>query len=285
MWVDRGETPPTADWIVYLVSAEEVSAVLKIANYYKISVTPWGGGRIPGGALAVQGGIIRDTKRMNKIINFDTDSYTVTAETGIIHQNLEWEANERGYSLMHYPSSIGCSTLGGFLAHRGTGVLSTKYGNIDDLCVAMEIVLPNGSIINTLPVPKSSVGPDLKSLFTGSEGTLGVMTKAEMKFFDIPESRKFQAYMFHNLSDGIEAGRKVMKRIRPSIIRLFDELETQKIIKRVMGISKPGVYMDFGFEGDKAITNVEEKIIHDICMESAYEELGRIWRAVVETTL
>ena len=274
MWVDRGETPPSADWIVYPGSAAEVAAVLKIANYYKVPVTPWGGGAgSQGGALAVQGGIILDTKRMNKIINFDADSYTVTAETGIIHQDLEWAANERGYSLMHFPSSIGCSTLGGFLAHRGTGVLSTKYGNIDDLCIAMEIVLPNGSIINTLPVPKSSVGPDLKSLFTGSEGTLGVITRAEMKFFDIPESRKFQAYMFHNLSDGIKAGRNVMKRIKPSIIRLFDELETQKIIKRVMGISKPGVYMVFGFEGEKAITAVEEKIIHDICMETAYEEL------------
>jgi alkyldihydroxyacetonephosphate synthase len=275
MWVDRGETPPTADWIVYPGSAAAVAAVLKIANYYKVPVTPWGGGAgSQGGALAVQGGIILDTKRMNKIINFDADSYTVTAETGIIHQDLEWAANERGYSLMHFPSSIGCSTLGGFLAHRGTGVLSTKYGNIDDLCVAMEIVLPNGSIINTLPVPKSSAGPDLKSLFTGSEGTLGVITKAEMKFFDIPESRMFQAYMFHNLSDGIKAGRNVMKRIKPSIIRLFDELETQKIIKRVMGISKPGVYMVFGFEGEKAITALEEKIIHDICMETAYEELG-----------
>lgn len=274
MWVDRGETPPVADWIVYPGSPEEVSAVLKIANYYKIPVTPWGGGAgSQGGAMPVRGGIIMDTKRMNKVIKFDAESYTVTAETGIIQQNLEWEANERGYSLMHYPSSIGCSTLGGFLAHRGTGVLSTKYGNMDDLCVSLEVVLPNGEIIHTLPVPKHSVGPDLKSLFTGSEGTLGVITKAEMKIFDIPESRRFQAYMFHNLTDGIRAGRKVMKRIKPSIIRLFDEPETQKLIKRVMGINKPGVYMVFGFEGDKAITDVEANIIHDICMESAYEEL------------
>lgn len=275
MWVERGKTPIEADWIVYPGSAQEVSAILKIANYYKIPVTTWGGGAgSQGGALAVEGGIILDTKRMNKVIDFDTESYTVTAETGIIQQNLEWYANEKGYSLMHYPSSIGCSTLGGFLAHRGTGVLSTKYGNIDDLCLSMEIVLPNGDIMNTLPVPKHSSGPDLKSLFTGSEGTYGVITKATMKIFEIPEVRRFQAYMFHSLTDGIKAGREIMKKIKPSVIRLFDEAETQKLIKRVMGINKSGVYMVFGIEGDKAIVDVEEKIIHNICMETAYEALG-----------
>lgn len=275
MWVDRGQASPTADWIVYPGNPEEVSAVLKIANYYKIPVIPWGGGAgAQGGALALRGGIILDMKRMNKVIKFDTESYTVTAETGIIHQNLEWEANERGYSLMHFPSSIGCSTLGGFLAHRGTGVLSTKYGNIDDLCVSLEVVLPNGSIINTLPVPKHSSGPELKSFFCGSEGTLGIITKAEMKIYDIPESRRFMAFMFKNLTDGIRAGRKVMKTIRPSVIRMYDEPETQKLIKRVMGINKPGVYMVFGVEGDKRLVEVEERIVYDICMETAYEALG-----------
>jgi alkyldihydroxyacetonephosphate synthase len=275
LWLDRGQEPPTADWIVYPGSSEEVSAVLQIANYYKVPVVPWGGGAgAQGGALALKGGIILDTKRMNKVINFDTESYTVTAETGIIHQNLEWEANERGFSLMHFPSSIGCSSLGGFLAHRGTGVLSTKYGNIDDLCVSMEVVLPNGSIIHTLPVPKHSSGPDLKSFFTGSEGTLGIITKAEMKLYDIPQSRRFMAFMFNNLADGIRAGRKIMKKIKPSIIRLFDEQETQKLIKRVMDINKPGVYMVFGIEGDNIIVDVEERIVRDICMETAYEDLG-----------
>lgn len=275
MWMERGEKLPEADWIVQAGSAEEVSAVLKIANYYKMPVTVWGGGSgSQGGALAVCGGIILDTKRMNKVIEYDTESYIVTAETGMIQQHLEWDANERGYSLMHFPSSISCATVGGFLAHRGTGVLSTKYGRMDDLVVSMEVVLPNGDIINTLPVPKHAAGPDLNQIFLGSEGTLGVITKAVLKIFDIPESRKFLAFMFNNLTDAITAGRKVMKRMKPSVIRLFDEAETQKLIKKVLNISKPGVYMVFGVEGEKEIVAVEERIIKDICMESAYEELN-----------
>lgn len=76
------------------------------------------------------GGIVLDTKKLDRIIEIDTQSLTVTAETGIIMQHLQWALEKQGYSTMHEPASIGCATLGGFLAHRGTGVLSTKYGKM-----------------------------------------------------------------------------------------------------------------------------------------------------------
>ena len=185
MYADRGLIPPTADIIVYPGSAEEVSKVLVIANYYKIPVYPWGGGSgSQGGAIPVKGGILLDTKRMNRILDFDEKSMTVTVETGIIYTQLEWYANERGYSLMHYPSSMNCGTVGGFLAHNGIGVLSTKYGKIDDQCLSVEIVIPSGEILRSCPVPKHSSGPDLKHIFLGSEGTLGVMTKPLLSSID-----------------------------------------------------------------------------------------------------
>ncbi|MDR0440099.1 MAG: FAD-dependent oxidoreductase, partial [Candidatus Accumulibacter sp.] len=138
MWADRGKYPATADVIVRPGCAGEVAKVLVIANYYKIPVTAWGGGSgSQGGALPVAGGILLDTKRMNRIIEYNPDSMTVTAETGINCQQLEWYANEHGHSLMHYPSSLTCGTLGGFIAHNGIGVLSTKYGKIDDMCLSM----------------------------------------------------------------------------------------------------------------------------------------------------
>ena len=105
------------------------------------------------------GGIALDIKRMNKLIEIDEQSRTITAETGMIFQQLEWYANERGYSCMHIPSCLTCGTIGGALAHRGIGIMSTKYGKIDDMCTSMEVVLPNGDIIHTLPVPKHAAGP------------------------------------------------------------------------------------------------------------------------------
>jgi len=132
-WHDRGERPTPPDLVVYPGNTQEVAAILKIANTHKIPVTPWGGGSgSQGGALPVYGGIVLDMKRMNKVIEIDPVTMCVTAEAGINAQHLEWEVEKAGFSTMHLPASISCATLGGFIAHRGTGVLSTKYGKIED---------------------------------------------------------------------------------------------------------------------------------------------------------
>ncbi|MBQ1933772.1 MAG: FAD-binding oxidoreductase, partial [Clostridia bacterium] len=200
MWADRGLRMPEADVVVSPKNAQECSAVLKIANYYKIPVTTWGGGGgTQGGAIPVNGGIVLDTKRMNEIYDFNEQGMYIECGTGTIYKHLEWVANERGYATMHYPSSLTCSTVGGFLAHRGIGVSSTKYGKIDDMVLGMEVVLPDGTIIETSPAPKHAAGPDLNQIFIGSEGTLGIMTKAQMRVYDIPEERRFRGFLFHNM--------------------------------------------------------------------------------------
>ena len=275
MYVDRGEFPPEADFVVYPGSAQEVSKVLVIANYYKIPVYTWGGGSgSQGGALPVKGGIILDTKRMNKVLDFDERSMTVTVEAGLIFGRLEWYANERGYSLMHYPSSINCGTVGGFLAHNGIGVLSTKYGKIDDQCLSLEVVVPNGQILQTSPVPKHSSGPSLLGVFIGSEGTFGVITKATFKLFKMPEVRKFRAFLFKSVTDGINAGRDLVHRVKPSIIRLYDEAETVSLIRKVIGFAKPGAFMNVAIEGDADNVELDEKHMLEIVGKYGAEDLG-----------
>ena len=101
----------------------------------------------------MKGGILLDTKRMDHVVALDERSMTITVEAGMIYSQLEYYANERGYSLMHYLSSINCSTVGGFLAHNGIGVLSTKYGKIDDQCLSVEMVIPSGKYFKSCPVP------------------------------------------------------------------------------------------------------------------------------------
>lgn len=275
MWADRGEYPATADVVVRPASAAEVSKVLVIANYYKIPVTAWGGGSgSQGGALPVAGGITLDTKRMNKVLEYDPDSMTVTVEAGMNFQQLEWYANERNHSLMHYPSSLTCGTVGGFIAHNGIGVLSTKYGKIDDMCLSLEAVLANGDIIHTLPVPKHSSGPDLTAFFLGAEGTMGVVTKATFRLFEMPEVRKFRAFLFPDLSTGLAVGREILKKMKPSIMRLYDEAETVSIIKKILGVSRRGVFMNLALEGLAEVVEIEERIMIGICERFGGQDLG-----------
>ena len=275
MWADRGETPPAADFVVRPGSAQEVSAILKVANYYKLPVHTWGGGSgSQGGALPMAGGIILDTKRMNKLIEIDLESRTITAETGMIFQQLEWYANEKGFYCMHIPSCLTCGTIGGALGHRGIGILSTKYGKIDDMCVSMEVVLPNGDVINTLPVPKHAAGPDLNQIFIGSEGTLGVITKATFKLFEQPECRKHRAFLFPDMTSGFAAGRDIMQKVKPSIMRFFDEAETVSIIKKILGFEKKGCFMNVTCEGIERIVDVEMDIVVEICKKYGAQDLG-----------
>ena len=142
MWLDRGQSLPTPDFILHPGSAKEIAEILLIANKYKIPVVPWGGGSgTQGGALPLFGGILVDTKRMDKILEIDEKSLTVTAEAGINGQQLEWALNEKGLTLPHYAASSNCATLGGYLAPRGTGTISTKYGKAEDMFLRMQVVL------------------------------------------------------------------------------------------------------------------------------------------------
>ena len=269
MIIDRGGRPALPDCIVRPASAEEVSKVLKIANYYKIPVQTWGGGSgSQGGALPMAGGILLDVKRMDKLIDINTESGYITCETGMIFQTLEC------YSVMHLPSCLTCCTVGGALAHNGIGILSTKYGKIDDQVLSVEVVLPNGDIINTLPVPKHSSGPNLLNLFVGSEGCLGIMTKARFKITKLPEVRRHHAFLFNDMSTGYNACREIVQTVKPSIMRLFDEAETVSIIKQVIGFEKKGSFLNLTVEGKEKIVAAEEEYIMEIAEKYGAQYLG-----------
>ena len=283
VWIDRGRTPTFPDVIVHPERAQQISEVLKVANQYRIPVVPWGGGSgSQGGALPIQGGIILDLKKLDKILDINPESMIYTAECGIIHQILEWELNKHGYSTMHLPASSACATLGGYLAHRGSGAVSSKYGKIEDLIVSMEVVLPDGTIINTPSVPRHAIGPDLNQLFIGSEGTYGVITKATLKMFPLPEKRIFRAFMFEDMAKAIEAGRILMTTgITPSVLRLYDPVETRERLKKILGIEKQGAYMVYSFDGPRELVDLNAKLAYDIFSRLAQEdwgpELGERW--------
>jgi alkyldihydroxyacetonephosphate synthase len=277
MWLDRGQPLNTPDYIVHPGSAEEISEIMEIANKYRIPVVPWGGGSgSQGGALPIFGGIILDTKRMDRLIAIDEKSLTVTAQAGINLSHLEWAVNEKGLMFPHYAASSNCATLGGALAPRGTGTISTKYGKAEDMVLSMQIVLPTGEIIRTPPVPQHAAGPDWFRLFLGAEGTLGIITEATMRLDYLPEARLLRAVLFENLSNALEAGRRIMtRRLEPFVIRLYDPHSTRSRIKAILGYEFEGAYMVLGFDGDPDIAAIQEQKAMQICQELGARDLGR----------
>jgi alkyldihydroxyacetonephosphate synthase len=275
--IDRGKPLPLPDVVVQAGTVEEVSEVVKLANIYHIPVVPYGGGSgSQGGIMPVYGGITLDLKRLNRIIEINEMSQTVTAQAGINGYELEQTLNQAGFTLPHYPASVHSATLGGYLACRGSGVLSTKYGKVEDMVLSVQTVLPNGDIVRTLPVPNHAAGPGILQIFVGSEGSFGTITEATMQIERMPEERRFQAFLFPDLHSGLEAGRKIMlNRLEPIVIRLYDEPSTRTRIKKVLGLDAEGAYMVFGFDGFPEIVEAQEKRATDICLAHNAEILGR----------
>jgi alkyldihydroxyacetonephosphate synthase len=276
IWMDRGLTPPKPDWIVFPESSDEVSRLLRLASRHRVPVIPYGGGTgSQGGIVPLYGGILLDLKKMDRIIKIDEESYTVTAEAGVNGQHLEWTLNKKGLTLAHYPASEYGATLGGYVAARGSGTLSTKYGKAEDMVLSIAVVLPSGERIRTLPVPNHSCGPGLLQLFIGSEGTLGVIAEVTMRVDPMPEERRWRAYLFDDIRKGLEAGRRIMtKRLRPCTIRLYDENSTQRIVKRVLDLEVEGSYMVIGSDGTKEFVDLEMRNINEICSHLDGKDLG-----------
>jgi alkyldihydroxyacetonephosphate synthase len=276
IWLDRGRHLQPPDVIVFPESAAEVSRIHKLASRHRIPVIPYGGGTgTQGGVVPLYGGIILDMKKMDRILAIDTDSLTVTAQPGINGQVLEWAVNKKGLTLAHYPASEYGATLGGYVAARGSGTLSTKYGKAEDMVLRMEVVLADGEIIRTLPVPSHACGPGLLPVFVGSEGTLGTITEVTMRLDPMPEVRRFNAYLFEDVRQGLEAGRRMMtRRLHPCTIRLYDASSSERIVKRVLGLEMKGAYMVVGSDGEAESVALEMKQIHRICSDLNGKDLG-----------
>jgi len=240
---NAGDPLGTAAVVVEPETEEEVAAVVRLANEHRVPVVPRGGGSgTQGGAVPVAGGIVLDLTRLDRIVEIDEESLTATVEAGHNGRELERHLNERGLMFPHYPAAAEWATVGGYVAARGSGVLSTRYGKIEDLVLSLRFVSPTGELCNTIEVPRHSVGPDLTQLLVGSEGTLGVITRAKLQLERLPEARLFSAVRFDSVADGVQAFRDTLQAgHRPSVIRLYDEVATATSLAPVVGEELDGV--------------------------------------------
>src|ERR1700754_2105067 len=180
------------DVVVRPRTEEDVAAALAIADEQRVPIVPWGGGSgTQGGALPINGGIVIDLRSLDEVIEIDEISMTVTVQDGKNGRELEAELNARGLMLPHYPASVEWATVGGYIAARGSGVLSPPYGKIEDLVLSLRVATPAGGLMETIEVPRHAMGPELTQLFVGSEGTLGVITRATLQLVPVPDDRRF----------------------------------------------------------------------------------------------
>ncbi|MCC7051095.1 MAG: FAD-binding protein [Bacteroidia bacterium] len=204
---------------------EQISKILNYANQKKIAVTPRGAGTgLSGGALAVQGGIILATQRLNKIIQIDERNLQAIVEPGVINEVFKNAVAEKGLFYPPDPASKGSCFLGGNLAECSGGPKAVKYGVTRDYVLNLEVVLPTGEIIwtgaNTL---KNSTGYNLTQLMIGSEGTLGIITKVVFKLLPLPTQNMVMLVPFYSAEDACKAVSEVFKAgITPSAMEFME---------------------------------------------------------------
>jgi alkyldihydroxyacetonephosphate synthase len=236
------------DLVVWPKTHDEVISVVKLANKYCSCIIPLGGATNITQSLTYskKSGknrffISLDTSMMNKILWIDRTSMLACIESGIAGKDLEDALYSQGLTMGHEPDSIEFSTLGGWIATRSSGMKQQTYGNIEDIVVKSTLVTSSGVIEKNFLTPRSSIGPDYDQIILGSEGTLGVITKAVVKVHNSPEERRYGSIMFPDFERGLNFMYEVSKmNPKPSNLRLIDSIhfnlgQALKINENVMG--------------------------------------------------
>jgi glycolate oxidase len=281
------------DVVVFPISTKHVSEILKLANAEKIPVTPRGGGtNVSGGSIPIQGGIVLCTTKMNRILKIDKENLTATVEPGVVLMDLNMSLAKEGLFFPPDPQSFLGATMGGMIAENAGGPACVKYGVTKQYILGIEAVLPTGEIINlggrTL---KNVVGYDLLHIYISSEGTLGVITRAELKLNPLPPAKKTIMAVYDDVA---KAGENVFKVLENGVIPGKIELLDNWVINRIeemmpMGLPKNAdAVLLFEVDGiPEAVEKETEKIVEiakrygatDVRVAKDQAEADKYWLA------
>lgn len=281
-----------ADALVFATSTEEVSGLLKYADANKISVTPRGAGtNLVGSTVPQNGGIIIDFSKMNKILEFDADTFTATVESGILLKDFQAFVESKGF---FYPPDPGekSASIGGNIATNAGGMRAVKYGVTRDYVRGLEVVFADGSVtwVGSKNV-KDASGLSLKNLIIGSEGTLAVITKCILKIIPKPEYSKSVLVPFADLESGISTVQKILfANANPTAVE-FVERKVVELGEKFTGIKYPhpeaAAYLLLTFDGKQNEVKENLEIIKNVVLQNGAldfvipespERLEEIWK-------
>ena len=249
--------------------AAQVAAILKMCSAERVPVTPFAGrSGVCGGSLPVHGGVSLDLGALTGIDEVDDSSLLVTTRAGTNGRELERTLQDtHALTIGHWPQSIDLASVGGWIACRGAGQYSTRYGTVADMVEGLEVALADGSIIRTgWRGPRSATGPDLTQLFVGSEGTLGVVTRARLRARPLAAQQWKRAWVFPDFAAGLDACRRVLRRgATPAVLRLYDARETRRHFGDAAGEGFALIALD---EGDDAVIAATQQVVEEECATS-----------------
>lgn len=258
IWATQGQVAGRAGAVARPATVAEVRAVLAACNDARVPVTAAAGrSGVCGASVPIFGGVVLDLCELSGINQVDDASLTVDVAPGTFGDAFEDELQSgHGLTVGHWPQSMALSTVGGWLACRGAGQYSTRYGKIEDIVVGLDVALADGSLVTTGGQPRQAVGPDLTQVLVGSEGTLGIITGARLRAHPKPTHERRAAFGFPTFADGLEVMRRILRRgANPAVLRLYDTVETKR---------------NFEVDGTHALLVLDEG---DVCLIDAVMEV------------
>lgn len=269
-WALRGEVPALPAVVARPTDASQVAAVLSLCHHARVPVTATAGrSGVCGASVPAFGGVSLDMCGLTGIVEVDDASLLVDVAAGTFGPDLEGPLREdHGLTIGHWPQSMALSTVGGWVACRSAGQYSTRYGKIEDMVAGLDVVLADGRMVQTGGrAPRSATGPDLTRLLLGSEGTLGVVTRAQLRAHPVPPAELRAAYTFGSFEAGLEACRMTLRRgATPAVLRLYDQAESA----RSLGVQGRCALVALD-EGDEAIIAAAMGVLGEECRAAGGE--------------
>jgi alkyldihydroxyacetonephosphate synthase len=248
-------------------STADVARAVRVCRALAVPlVTRGGGSGVCGGIQSGADPVVLSTRHLAGLVQIEPDDLLARFRAGTIGSDAEERVQQEGLTIGHWPQSIALSTVGGWVATRAAGQFSTAYGNIEDVTLALEVVLPDGAVLRTRETPRASAGPDLRQLFLGSEGTLGIVTEVTFSVRALPETSHAQALHFPDFATGLAALRRVLRAgWRPPVVRLYDPRESRRSFRDF--VPRDRALLLLLHEGPKPAVAAEGPAVETLCRE------------------
>lgn len=239
-------TAPEPLAVVQVTDEADVEVAVQVARAHGVAIIPYGAGSgVVGGTIAVRPSILLDLKRMARLVELDERAHVARVEAGKLGQELETELRARGFTLGHYPSSIHCSTVGGYAATRSAGQFSSRYGKFEDMVEGLRVYTPAEGWLEIDRAADEAAGTALLDAFVGSEGTLGILTRVDVRVHPAPAEEAYRGLAFPTLEDGWAAMRDLLQAgLKPSVLRLYDPFDSIVALKHSFHGDTPGADVD-----------------------------------------